>query len=381
MKRTTFGPALSALTLMLLAGTAGAADVKLAYVGEISGSIAVSGGNFRDGIILAVEEINARGGILKDKIALSQLDTQTNPGVARSQMQKAIDGDPYVILGPIFSGNVKVTMPLLQQAEIPHLIGGEAGELTSLGDRYLFRTSFGQQIGMPKISNYIRDELKAKTIALIWVNNDFGKGGRDNLMKEMAARNIKIVADVSTESGQVDFAADVVKLKAANADAVFVYSNEEECARIMREARKQGLKGPFVGDTTLLSQKTIELAGEAANGVQGHVGLTVDAPIPAVTEFGQKFQKRFNYKPDHNGIKGYTGVYAVKYVTEKKLGKFDRKGFAAAMHGLTITPTDEPAILMETTWDNNGEIDRISFLAEVVNGQQKITKTLPKLGK
>ena len=64
------------------------------------------------------------------------------------------------------------------------------------------------------------------------------------------------VADVSTESGQVDFAADVVKLKAANADAVFVYSNEEECARIMREARKQGLKGPFVGDTTLLSQKT-----------------------------------------------------------------------------------------------------------------------------
>ncbi|MGZ3287610.1 MAG: ABC transporter substrate-binding protein, partial [Xanthobacteraceae bacterium] len=92
-------------------------------------------------------------------------------------------------------------------------------------------------------------------------------------------------------------------------------------------------------------------------------------------------QKRFNYKPDHNGIKGYTAVYAVKYVTEKKLGKFDRKAFAAAMHGLTITPTDEPAILIETTWDDVGEIDRISFLAEVVGGQQKITKVLPKLGK
>jgi len=233
---------------------------------------------------------------------------------------------------------------------------------------------------MPKISNYIRDELKAKTIALIWVNNDFGKGGRDNLMKEMAARNIKIVADVSTESGQVDFAADVVKLKAANADAVFVYSNEEECARIMREARKQGLKGPFVGDTTLLSQKTIELAGEAANGVQGHVGLTVDAPIPAVAEFGAKFQKRFNYKPDHNGIKGYTAVYAIKYVTEK-VKKFDRKALTQVMHGLTIAPQDEPNILIETSWDDKGEIDRISFLAEVVNGQQKITKILPKLGK
>jgi len=371
--------ALSTLTLM--AGVAGAADVKFAYVGEISGSIAVSGGNFRDGIILAVEEINAKGGILKEKIALSQLDTQTNPGVARSQIQKAIDGDPYVVLGPIFSGNVKVTMGMLQQAEIPQFTGGEAAELTALGNPYLFRTSFGQQIGMPKIANYIRDEIKAKSLALIWVNNDFGKGGRDKLMKEMAARNIKIVADISTESGQADFAADVVKLKAANADAVFVYSNEEECARIMREARKQGLKGPFVGDTTLLSQKTIELAGEAANGVLGHVGLTADAPIPAVAEFTAKFQKRFNYKPDHNGIKGYTAVYAVKYVTEKKLGKFDRKALAKTMHGLTITPADEPAILMETTWDDTGEIDRISFLAEVVNGQQKIIKTLPKIGK
>ena len=374
-----FGAALAAL--MLVAGGATAAEVKFAYVGEISGSIAVSGGNFRDGVILAVDEINAKGGVLGEKIALSLLDTQTNPGVARSQMQKTIDADPYVVLGPVFSGSVKATMPLLKQAEIPHFVGGEAGELTSMGDTYLFRTSFGQQIGMPKISNFIRDEIKAKTLALIWVNNDFGKGGRDNLLKEMAARNIKVVADVSTESGQVDFAADVVKLKAANADAVFVYSNEEECARIMREAKKQGLKGPFIGDTTLLSQKTIELAGDAANGVMGHVGLSADAPIPAVGEFAARFQKRFNYKPDHNGIKGYTGVYAIKYATEKKVGKLDRKGLAAAMHGLTISPNDEPNILIETSWDDKGEIDRISFLAEVVNGQQKITKILPKLGK
>ncbi len=182
---------------------------------------------------------------------------------------------------------------------------------------------------MPKIANYIRDELKAKTVALIWVNNDFGKGGRDNLIKEMAARNIKVVADVSTESGQVDFAADVVKLKAANADAVFVYTNEEECARIMREARKQGLKGPFIGDTTLLSQKTIELAGEAANGVQGHVGLTADAPIPAVAGVRRASSRSASTtSPITTASRATPRVYAVKYVTEKKLGKFDRKAFA-----------------------------------------------------
>jgi branched-chain amino acid transport system substrate-binding protein len=366
--------------LMLLAANA-AAQVKLAYVGEISGQLAVSGGNFRDGIILAVEEINARGGMLKQKLDLTLYDTQTNPGVARAQMQKAIDGEPYVIFGPVLSGNVKVTLEIVKQAEVPQFIGGEAADLITLGNPYMFRTSFGQQIGMPKIANYIRDELKAKSIALIWVNNDFGKAGRDQLLRELKARNIRLAADVSTEAGQVDFAADVVKLKAANADAVFVYSNEEECARIMREARKQGLKGPFVGDTTLLSQKTIELAAAAANGVVGHVGLTVDAPIPEVKAFGERFQKRFKYKPDHNGLKGYTAVYAMRFVTEKKLGKLDRKALAKTLHGLTISPSEEPGILIETGWNDVGEIDRISFLAEVVKGQQQIVKVLPKLGK
>jgi branched-chain amino acid transport system substrate-binding protein len=372
----------SVLTLaaLLLAGAA-SAQVKLAYVGEISGQLAVSGGNFRDGIILAVEEINARGGMLKQKLDLTLYDTQTNPGVARAQMQKAIDSEPYTIFGPVLSGNVKVTLEIVKQSETTQFIGGEAADLVTLGNPYMFRTSFGQQIGMPKIANYIRDEIKAKSIALIWVNNDFGKAGRDQLIRVLKERNIRLAADVSTEAGQVDFAADVVKLKSANADAVFVYSNEEECARIMREARKQGLKGPFVGDTTLLSQKTIELAADAANGVVGHVGLTVDAPIKEVTAFGERFQKRFKYKPDHNGLKGYTAVYAMKYATEKKLGKLDRKGLANALRGLTISPKDEPGILIETGWDKVGEIDRISFLAEVVKGKQTITKILPKLGK
>src|SRR3990167_3439699 len=186
-----------------------------------------------------------------------------------------------------------------------------------MGNPYIFRTSFGQQMSMPKIANYIRDGLKAKTVAVLWVNNDFGKGGRDTFVKEMAARDIKVVADVSTESGQVDFAADVVKVKGANADAIFVYTNEEESARFLREARKQGVTKPLIGETTLLGQKVIDMAGEAANGARGHVALSADAPLPAVQAFKEKFVKRFGYVPDHNGLKGYTAVYAVKYATQK----------------------------------------------------------------
>jgi branched-chain amino acid transport system substrate-binding protein len=367
--------------LGLAAGAAHAQQtVNMPIVIELSGAGAVSGTNFRDGAVLAIDEINAKGGILGRKISAPQSDTQSNPGVSRAQVQKAIDGNPYVILGPVFSGSVKVNMILAQQAEVPQFTGAEAADITQMGNAYIFRTSFGQQMSMPKIANYIRDSLKAKTVAVVWVNNDFGKGGRDTFTKEMAARNIKVVADISTESGQVDFAADVVKAKSANADAIFVYTNEEESARFLREARKQGVNKPLIGETTLLGQKVIELAGDAANGAKGHVGLTVDAPVAAVLAFREKFFKRFNYLPDHNGIKGYTGVYAVKHATEK-IGKFDRKLLAKTMHGLTIKPEQEPGILMEATWDDNGDIDRISFLAEVIDGKQKVTQILPKLGK
>jgi branched-chain amino acid transport system substrate-binding protein len=347
---------------------------------ELSGAGAVSGTNFRDGMLMAVDEINAKGGILGRKVETQLLDTQSDAGTSRAQVQRVLDNKPYVIFGPVFSGSVLVAMLLTQQAEIPEIVGGEAAAITQRNNPYVFRTSFGQQFSMPKIANYIRDGIKAKTVAVLWVNNDFGKGGRDNFIREMTARNIKVVADVSTESGQADFSADVVKIKGANADAIFVYTNEEESARFLREARKQGIKAPLIGETTLLGQKVIELAGDAANGVRGHVGLTVDAPIPAVKEFAERFKKRFNYVCDHNGIKGYTAVYFVKHVTEK-MGKLDSKGFAAAAHGITITPAQEPGILMEATWDKNGDIDRESFLGEVVNGQQKIVEILPKLGK
>ena len=371
---------LTAVLALAATGAAAQQTVNMPIVIELSGAGAVSGTNFRDGAVLAIEEINAKGGILKRKISAPQSDTQSNPGVSRAQVQKAIDSDPYVVLGPVFSGSVKVNMILCQQAEVPQITGAEAADITQVGNPYIFRTSFGQQMSMPKIANYIRDGLKARTVSVLWVNNDFGKGGRDTFVKEMAARNIKVISDVSTESGQVDFAADVVKLKGANADAIFVYTNEEESARFLREARKQGISKPLIGETTLLGQKVIELAGAAANGVKGHVGLTVDAPVAAVQAFREKFQKRFNYLPDHNGIKGYTGVYAVKHATEK-IGRFDRKLLAKTLHGLTIKPEQEPGILMETTWDANGDIDRISFLAEVVDGKQKIVQTLPKLGK
>jgi branched-chain amino acid transport system substrate-binding protein len=86
---------------------------------ELSGAGAVSGTNFRDGMLLAIDEINAKGGILGRKIETPLLDTQSDAGISRAQVQKVLDNKPFVILGPVFSGSVLVDMLLTQQAEIP----------------------------------------------------------------------------------------------------------------------------------------------------------------------------------------------------------------------------------------------------------------------
>ena len=379
MHRRTFLTSAAAVAALRVVPSASAQDtIKIPNIIELSGAGATVGNNWKNGSSLAVEEINAAGGILGRKIQLEFVDTASDPGKARAAIQRALDESPVAIFGPIYSGSVSATLQLTNEAQVPQIIGGEAANLTAQGSKYLFRTSFGQNVSMPKIANYLRDVVKAKSLAIVYVNNDFGKGGRNAILKELESRGIKVVADLSTEAGQADFAADVIKVKGANADAVFVYLNEEESARFLIEARKQGLDKPLIGETTLLGQKVIDLAKDAANGVRGHVGLTVDAPIPAIQEFGKKFQARFNYKPDHNGVKGYIAPAMIKAAAEKA-GKLDPKAIADALRGLTITPDKTPGILIEATWDQAGEIDRISFLAEVRDGKQVITQILPKL--
>jgi branched-chain amino acid transport system substrate-binding protein len=350
--------------------------IKITGVVELSGAGATSGTNFNDGVKLAVKEINAAGGILGRRVDYTWGDTQSQPQVAKALAVKAIDDNSYVVMGPVFSGSILVSMAETKRAEIPNFTGGEASAITLQGNPYIFRTSFTQASAMPKVARYLKDNVKAKTVAVIWVNNDFGKGGRDAFMKAVEAQGIKVVADISTDQGQLDFSGAVLKAKQANADALFVYSNEEESARALRELRKQGYDKPIVGETVLTSQKVIELAGEAANGAVAHVGLTADAPSPAIAAFASKFQKEYNYKPDHNGLKGYTAMYIVKAVTEKN-GKVDPKALANAMHGIKLSAKEYPGILMDVSFDKNGDLDRESFMTKAVNGKQEVFTVLP----
>jgi len=371
---------LAAATLALFAAPALAqAPIKIVGLVELSGTGATSGTNFDNGAKLAVKEINAAGGILGRQVQYTSSDTQSNPGVAKALAQKAVDDGAYVVMGPVFSGSILVSMEETRRAEIPNFTGGEAAAITQKGNPYIFRTSFTQTTAMPKVARYIKNGLKAKSVDIMWVNNDFGKGGRDMIVKALEAEGVKVGADISTDPGQVDFSSAVLKAKQSNADALFVYTNEEESARALRELRKQGYSKPVVGETTLTGQKVIELAGEAANGAIAHVGLTPDAPLPTVKAFDAAFQREYRSKSDHNGLKGYTGIYFVKVITER-IGKVDGKAFAATMKGAKLTVKDNPGVLMDVTFDQNGDLDRESFLTKVIDGKQVVVETLPALG-
>ena len=371
--------AVAALFGMSTALYAQQGPVKIIGLVELSGTGATAGTNFDNGVKLAVKEINAAGGILGRKIEYTSLDTQSQPQTAKALAQRAVDEGSYVVMGPVFSGSFIVSMAETKRAEIPNFTGGEAANITQQGNPYVFRTSFTQATAMPKLARYIKDDVKAKSVAIIWVNNDFGKGGRDTMMKALEQAGIKVAADASTDAGQVDFSGAVLKVRQSNADAAFVYVNEEESARALREFRKQGYDKPIIGETTLTGQKVIELAGDAANGAAAHVGLTVDAPQPAIKAFDEKFQKEYKYKSDHNGMKGYSGMYVVKAVTEK-IGKFDSKLFAKTLHGMKIPAKDNPGVLLDVSFDQNGDLDRESFLVKVVNGKQQVIATLPPAG-
>ena len=375
-RSTSFRRLAQAAALASVASLAQAQDIRIANIVELSGAGATSGTMFKNGVEMAIKEINAAGGILGRKIAYTTEDTQSNPGVAKGLTQKAIDKDTFAIFGPVFSGSIMVSMAESRRAEVPNFTGGEAAAITAQGNPYVFRTSFGQSVAFPKLARYING--KSQKLAVIYVNNDFGKGGQATIKQLLANSPTQVVAEISTDQGQIDFSPAVLQARQAGADAIFAYTNEEESARLLRELRKQGWTKPVIGETTLTSAKVVELAGEAANGAVAHVGLTVEAP--PLQDFGKRYQGLYNGVPDHNGVKGYTGMYILKAAIEKA-GKVDQKAAAAAIRNSCFSASQHKGVLMDVCFDDKGDLDRESFITEIRNGKTVVAETLPPLNK
>jgi branched-chain amino acid transport system substrate-binding protein len=352
--------------------------VKIAIVAEITGGGAPSGTMWRDGVLLGVDDINAAGGILGRQIEASVADTQTDPPTSVAVMRRAINDAPFAIFGTVYSSSTVANMDVARQAGIPQISGSESAIVVSKDNPNIFLTSFSQQVGFAKLVKWIVEDLKAEKIALIYVNDAFGRGGRDAFIKFLEERGQSLVADISSEVQQADFTPELTEVRNSGATHLMIYNHEEENARIMIQIRKMGLDIETVGDN-LCAQTTISAGGDALNGAKCHVPMTALSPLPAMVAMAKKFEQKYGRVSDHNGFKGYIGVHLLKAAVER-VGAFDQEKVRECLHEYLFTEADEPGLLMDTYVFKNGDADRGSFIVEVKEQKSEVAQVLGLLG-
>ena len=342
-----------------------------------------AGQNWRLGIEMAIAEINDAGGILGCQIVPEYQDTQADPDVSKQVVADMAEGGPYVFLGTVFSSNTIVNMIEAQRAEIPMFVGAEAPAITNReenGDNdFIYRTSFGVDTASDKFISYIVDQ-GVTSIDMIYKNDEFGAGGRDAYAAAFEEVGIGIELDIQVQPDQIDLSAEVAQLAGGSADAIFAFMTEIETAAFLDEVQAQALDKPIYGGDVLSAASTIALVQPgAADGTITHAGLNASAPIFADWRDAYAAFHPAADPPDHNSIKGYTSVHFVKEVTER-IGSFDNSQISDELHCGTITVDDEPGVLLDVSYDANGDIDRESYIIGVVNGVGEIVETVPPLG-
>jgi branched-chain amino acid transport system substrate-binding protein len=339
-----------------------------------------AGENWRLGIEMAVAELNEAGGILGCQIAVEFQDTQADPDVSKQVVADMAEGNPYVFLGTVFSSNTIVNMVEAQRAEIPMFVGAEAPAITDReenGDNdFIYRASFGVDTAAAKFIDYIVDQ-GVTSVDVIYKNDEFGAGGREAYGEAFEEVGIDIGLDILVQPDQTDLSAEVAQLAGGQADAIFAFMTEIETAAFLDEVQKQALEKPIYGGDVLSAASTIALAQPgAADGTITHAGLNASADVFADWKEAYAAFHPDADPPDHNSIKGYTAVHIVKEITER-IGEFDNSQFSDELHCATITVADEPGVLLDVSYDANGDIDRESYIVEVVDGVGQIVETRP----
>lgn len=355
-----------------------AQDVKLAIVAEMTGGGAPVGAMWRDGINLAVEDFNRKGGILGRRLDTMLMDTQSDPPTSVAVMRRAINEHPFAIMGTVYSSSTVANMDIARQAGIPQMTGSEAVVIVQKGNPNVFLTSFSQHVGMAKLVRWLVEDLKAEKIALVYVNDAFGRGGRETFLQFLKERGKSVVADISTEVQQADFTPELTRVRASGATHLMIYNHEEENARLMTQLRKLGLNIEPIGDN-LCTQTTIDPGGDAINGSKCHISMTPASPVPSMVDVNKRFQAKYGRVPDHNAFKAYIGTTMVKAAVER-VGAFDQAKVRECLHGNLFTAAEEPGLLMDMYVGENGDTDRESFIVEVKDRKPQVVKIVPMLG-
>lgn len=288
-----------------------AADIKIGVAEALSGGAAQYGVSIRNGFQLAADEINAAGGIRGDKLQLVIEDEQGKKEEAINVFKKLIFQDKVLmVFGPTLSNSAQAADPIAQAAKtVVFGTSNTADGITSIGD-YVFRNSVTEADVLPETLKMAVKKSGVKKVAVLYGNDDvFTKSGYDNFKKALEDLNILVTSTETFAKGDVDFKAQLTKIKADNPDAIVLSALLAEGAPIMVQARQVGLNMPFIGGNGMNSSKIFDLAKDKADGLYVGSPWSSSNAIAENVKFIKSFQDKYKSLPDQFAAQAYDALY------------------------------------------------------------------------
>ena len=311
-----------------LGANANAADIKLGVAEALSGGAAQYGVSIRNGFQLAAEEINAAGGINGDKLQLVVEDEQGKKEEAINVFKKLIFQDKVLmVFGPTLSNSAQAADPVAQAAKIVAFgTSNTADGITSIGD-YVFRNSVTEADVLPETIKMAVKKSGIKKVAVMFGNDDvFTKSGYDNFKKALEDLKIPVTTTETFAKGDVDFKAQLTKIKAGNPDAIVLSALLAEGAPIMVQARQLGLTVPFIGGNGMNSVKVFDLAKDKSDGLYVGSPWSSSNNITENSKFIKAYGDKYKSAPDQFAAQSYDALY----ITAQALKKIKFSGDLAA---------------------------------------------------
>jgi len=306
-------PALFALVAATAFGSAQAADIQIGVAAALSGGAAQYGTAIRNGFQLAADEINAAGGIHGDKIVLTIEDEQGKKEDAINVFKKLIFQDKVLMtFGPTLSNSAQAADPIAQAAKtVAFGTSNTADGITSIGD-YVFRNSVTEADVLPETLRVAIKHASIKKVAVLYGNDDvFTKSGYDNFKKALEDLKLPVTTTETFAKGDVDFKAQLTKIKATNPDAVVLSALLAEGAPIMVQARQLGLNVPFVGGNGMNSVKIFDLAKGSSDNLYVGSPWSSSNATPENGKFMKAYNDKYKTSPDQFAAQAYDGLYIV----------------------------------------------------------------------
>jgi branched-chain amino acid transport system substrate-binding protein len=294
-------------------GGGGSGPIKLAIVDAQSGQLSSLGHWEASGVTLAVDQINADGGVCDGrKIELTQFDDQGDPTTGTTLAQKVATGGYAAVMGTAESGVTLAMIPIMSQASIPMVTSGQSPKLEQAGSDFLFMNSPTSTTFDSTLAKYLVEKKGIKSIAMITNNGAYGTGEHDAFTAALKDLGVTPVADEIVTPDQKDFTGALTSIRGANPEALFIGSEEVEAGLIAKQARTLGIQATIAGGAPIGTQVYIDTAG--ADNAEGSIVSTPYLSNDATDQtkkFAADYQKKFGETAEAHGAKAYDGANIV----------------------------------------------------------------------